>query len=142
MNAEIRTRPDGWLANSEISYYHPAKSFGIQVGYYRNMKKQILSQGYQMTDKDNWLISANKLFWNKRISVALSYIPPISAGIRHNQQRMLETSLYQENTSRHLKSYNNMFLVKISLRFDQGYSKPLERNAVIKNEREKKTIEF
>ena len=142
LNAKIRTRPDGWLANSEISYYHPAKSFGIQVGYYRNMKKQILSQGYQMTDKDNWLISANKLFWNKRISVALSYIPPISAGIRHNQQRMLETSLYQENTSRHLKSYNNMFLVKISLRFDQGYSKPLERNAVIKNEREKKTIEF
>lgn len=75
-------------------------------------EKQILSQGYQMTDKDNWLISANKLFWNKRISIALSYIPPISAGIRHNQQRMLETSLYQENTSRHLKSYNNMLLVK------------------------------
>lgn len=142
LNAEIKKKPDGWLANSEISYYHPVKSFGFEIGYYRNMKKQMLSQGYQMVDKDNWLISVNKSFWDKRLSLVLSYIPPISAGIRRNQLRVLDTSLYKENTCRHLESYNNMFLLKLSFRFGQGYSKFPERNSTIKNEREKKTIEF
>lgn len=142
LNTEIKMRPAGWLINSEISYYHPAKSFGVQFGYYRNMKKQILSQGYQMTDKDNWLISANKSLWNKRIYVELSYIPPIPTGIRYNQLRVLETSLYKENTSRYLKSYNNMFLIKICFRFNQGTNKSLERNSVMRNEREVKAIDL
>lgn len=142
LNAEVKIKPEGWLVNSELSYYHPAKSFGVQFGYFRNMKKQILSQGYQMTDKDNWLISVNKLLWDKRISVELSYIPPIPIGIRYNQLRVLETSLYKENTSRCLKSYNNMFLIKISIRLNRGTNKSLERNSAIRNEREEKGIEF
>lgn len=143
LNAEIKNTPDGWLIDSELSYYHPGKTFGLQFGYHRNMKKHIVSQGYQMFDKDNWLITANKELWNKRISVSLSYIPPISLGVRYNQLRVLETSLYKEITNLYLKSYNNMLMLKISIRFDRGSSKPVERRTTIrKDEREKQTIEF
>lgn len=141
LNVENKIKPDGWLVHSEIRYYHPVQSLGVQFGYYRNMKKQTLSHGYQMNDKDNWLVSIHKDFFRKRLSVALSYTPPISWGIRQNQLRMLETSLYKENTIHYLKSYNNMLLLKVSFRFDNGRSQTVKRHTTIKkSEREQKTI--
>jgi hypothetical protein len=133
----------GWIVNSEVDYYHPGKSFGIQMGYYRNMKKQILWQGYQMVDKDYWLVTVNKEFWNKRLAVTLSYLPPIDWGVRYDQLKKMDTPLYKEKTALSLKSYNQMVLLKINLRFDHGNIKPFSKpSPVKKEEREKQTIEF
>lgn len=140
-DAQSKTSPCGWLANSEISYYHPKKLFGFRLGYHRNMKKQVLIQGYQMFDKDYWLISANKTFWNNRISATLSYIPPVSWGIRKYQSRELNTSFYKEKTNLYIKPYNNILLLKINIRLNRGNSKSVKhRNPIKKNEREKQTI--
>ncbi len=142
-DAEIRNTPSGWLVDAEINFYHPQKNIGLLLGYHRNMKKQVLYQGYQMFDKDNWIITANKEFWNKRISVNLSYIPPVSLGIRYDQSRVLETSLYQEKLDINLKSYNNMILLKVNIRFGHDRSKPIRsRTSIQKDEREKQTIEL
>ncbi|MBP1616896.1 MAG: hypothetical protein H6Q14_723 [Bacteroidetes bacterium] len=140
---EFKNRPNGWLIDSRISYYNPENAFGFQVEYHHNMRKQVLSQGYRTIDKDNWLIGVTKEFWKKRISLMLNYIPPISLGVQSNQLKVLNTSLYNEKTSLNLKPYNNMLLLKISFRFNHDSSKPAERRSkIMKDEREKQTIEF
>ena len=112
--------------SSEADYYHPHASFGVQLGYYRLMKKNILWQGYQMTDRDYWCMTARKEFFNKRISATLSYIPPIMFGVRYDRTKILDSPLYKEKTTMHLASYKQMLLLKISVRFDRGSAKPTQ----------------
>ncbi|MDR1436733.1 MAG: outer membrane beta-barrel protein [Candidatus Symbiothrix sp.] len=134
---------NGWLFNSEMDYYCPEKSLGLQLGYYRNMKKNILWQGYQMSDKDNWLITASREFWNKQLSIRLSYLPPVSWGIRNEQRKEMDTSLYREKTVLNLRAYNHILFLRINFRFDHGSFKPSGRyTPVEKEEREKQTIEL
>ncbi|GHU59735.1 hypothetical protein FACS189411_16860 [Bacteroidia bacterium] len=142
-NNGIMNSVNGWLFHGELMYYHPIHLAGVQFGYYRNMRKNIFSQGYQMLDKDNWLITLNKSFTKERLSVMLSYIPPIPLGVRYNQLKEMETSLYKEKSSLNLKTYNNMLFLRVSFRFTSGSIKQSERrSSVKKEEREKRTVEF
>jgi hypothetical protein len=143
MYAGIENSVNGWLIHSEVNYYCPEKSLGLQLSYSRNMKKHILWQGYQMLDKDHWLITANKTFWKQRISVMLSYLPPLAWGVRYDQLKEVDTSLYKEKTSLNLKSYNHLLLLRINIRFDHGNIQPSGRQVPVKKEeREKQTIEL
>ncbi len=143
VNAEIRCRPDGWLIDSELNYELPRHSLNIGLGYHRNMRKQVVSQGYQMVDKDNWLLTVSKAFCRKRLHITLSYVPPLAWGVRYDQVRALETSLYNERTVLDLKPYNHLLLLKVHWRFDRGGSTlPEKRPAIRKEEREKRTLEL
>ena len=122
----VRNTLNGWIFHSEADYYHPRTTFGFQVGYYRNMKKNILWQGYQMSDRDYWCVTARKELWNSRIAVMLSYIPPVTFGVRYDRKKEMDVPLYKEKTVMDLKSYNQMLLLKISLRFERGSIKPTE----------------
>jgi hypothetical protein len=123
---------------SEVNWYHPGAAFGVQLGYYRNMKKNILWKGYQMSDRDYWRISLQKELWSKRISVMLSYIPPLTFGIRYDRVKEIDTQLFGEKTTLHLDSYNQMLLLKISVRFERGGIKPAKKTSTTQNyEREK-----
>ena len=120
----IRNALNGWTFHSEADWYCPRAMFGVQLAWYRNMKKNILWQGYQMSDKDYWCVTARKELWDSRLSVMLSYIPPITFGVRYDRIKELNTPLYQEKTVLNLESYNQMLLLKISFRFDRGSKQP------------------
>ena len=123
----VRNSLNGWTCRTEADYYHPATSFGIQLGYYRNMKKNVLWQGYQMVDKDYWCVSVRKAWWQNRISATLSYIPPVAFGVRYDRMNEIDAPLlYKEKTAMHLKSYNQMLLLKINVRLERGSAKPAE----------------
>jgi hypothetical protein len=122
----IRSGLTGWMLHAEADYYNTKRAIGAQIGYYRNMKMNILWQGYQLTDKDYWCVTARKELWNKRLSLTMSYIPPIAFGVRYNRTKEMDTSLYKEKTVTNLESYNQMLLLKISLRLDRGSVKPTE----------------
>lgn len=132
---------NGWMIYSDGNFYHPDWSVGMQLGYYRNMKKNILWQGYQMSGKDFWSITARKDLWNNRISIMLSYIPPIKFGVRIDRIKHMDTPLYKERTTTDLSSYNQTLLLKVSLRFEQGRRKGLIEDRALKlkmlNERER-----
>ena len=117
---------NGWTIHSEADYYHERSSTGIQLGYYRNMRKNILWQGYHMSDRDYWRLTARKELWDNRISVQLSYIPPIAFGVRYDGVKEVNTPLYKEKSTLNLESYNQMLLLKISVRFERGSIKPTE----------------
>jgi hypothetical protein len=122
----IRSALNGWTFRSEADYYHPRTSFGMQLGYYRNMKKNIQWQGYHMTDKDYWCVTARKELWNNRVSVVLSYIPPVAFGVRYDRTKEMDTPLYKEKTAMNLESYNQMLMLKVSFRLERGSIKPAE----------------
>jgi hypothetical protein len=134
----IRSSINGWTFHSEIDYYNQDAFVGAQLGYSRNMKRNILWQGFQMSDKDYWFISARKELWQNRISVMLTYIPPVSLGIRYDRTKEMDTPLYKEKTTSNLFSYSRMLLLKVSFRFDRGSRKPSESRTVrFMDEREK-----
>jgi hypothetical protein len=116
----IENAVNGWLAGVEAGYYHPGRHFGMLLGFYRNMKKHVLWQGYQMLDRDSWLLEANKIFPRTGLSVSLSYIPPLSYGIRKEQLKQMDTPLYRETTRIDLGAYYNVLLLKINFRFNTG----------------------
>jgi hypothetical protein len=57
---DIHSAVNGWTLNVEGDYYNSNAAFGVQLGYYRRMKKNILLQGYQMSDRDYWSVTARK----------------------------------------------------------------------------------
>jgi hypothetical protein len=113
-----------WLAGAEAAYYHPGRHFGLLLGYYRNMKKHLLWQGYQMLDKDNWLLEVNKLFPRTGLSLTLSWIPPLSFGIRDGQAKRIDTPVYREDTHIRLDAFRNLLLLKAGFRFNAGLKPP------------------
>jgi hypothetical protein len=134
----IRNSLNGWLFFSEVNWYHPGVAFGVQLGYYRDMKKNILWQGYQMSGKDYWRLSVQKELWRERISVMLSYIPPVALGVRYDRVKEMDTPLYGEKTTLLLDSYNQMLLLKISVRFERGGVRPAGKPSITGNEEREK----
>jgi hypothetical protein len=130
----IHNSLNGWLFFSEVNWYHPDAAFGIQLGYYRDMKKNILWQGYQMSGRDYWRLSVQKELWRERISIRLSYIPPVAFGVRYDCAKEMDTPLYGEKTTLRLDSYNQMLLLKISVRFEHGGVKPAGKPSITGNE--------
>ena len=126
LHSGIHNALNGWTIHSEADYYHERPSAGIQLGYYRNMKKNILWQGYHMSDRDYWCVTARKELWDNRISVQLSYIPPLAFGVRYDRVKEVNTPQYKEKSTLNLESYNQMLLLKISIRFERGSIKPTE----------------
>lgn len=134
----VRNSIHGWLYLSEVNFYHPQKAVGIQLGYYRNMKKNILRQGYRMSDRDYWRVSAQKELWHNRISVSLSWIPPLAPGVRYDRTKEMDTPLYSEKTTLNLDTYRQMLILKVDVRFGHGNVKPTGKRKIIReNEREK-----
>jgi len=119
----IRHKLDGCTFHFEAAYYHPDIGFGAQAGYFRNMRKDILWQGYQMSDKDYWNVTVRKEFWHNRLSFLLSYIPPVGLGVRYNKVKEMNTTFYKEKTVQNLASYNQMLLLKVSVRIENGKGK-------------------
>jgi hypothetical protein len=119
LRGDSRSSIAGWTCHFEGDYYDEAKSFGMKLGYYRNMRKNMLWRGDQMSDKDYWCITARKELWRNRLSATLSYIPPLAFGVRYAQTKEINTSLYKERTTLNLQSYNQMLLLKVSLRLEQ-----------------------
>ena len=132
--AGVANSLNGWLFHSEADYYHPQSSVGVQIGYYRNMRKNILWQGYQMSDRDYWSITARKELWYNRISVMLSYIPPLSFGVRYNSVKEMDAPHYKEKTTVNMESYHQMLLLKVSMRLDRG-GKKFTESQVFERER-------
>jgi hypothetical protein len=139
MHDGVRSSLNGWILRSEANFYHPGMAVGAQMGYCRNMRKYILWQGSQMSDRDYWCVSIQKELWHKRISVMMSYIPPVSFGVRRERTKEMNTPLYREKTTLDLNSYNQMLLLKVSVRFEGGGIKtPAGKRIIIRNdEREK-----
>jgi hypothetical protein len=137
---EVFNSVNGWILQSEINYYNQPAYFGVQLGYYRNMRKNILWQAYQMQNRDYWCISVQKELWHNRVSVMLSYIPPVSLGIRYDRIKATETTTYQEKAVVDMASQKQMLLLKVNIRFEQGNVKPVEKQTKIYQEERGKQL--
>lgn len=136
-------RTNGWLFESEVSYFNPTHTLMVQGGYYRNMRKRANVQGYGMEDLDSWGLSVSKKFLHNRLSVMLVYFAPLEWGIRKEQKKVTHTPYYQEVYTTSLKPYRNMCLLRISFRFGSGKVNFVDKKTEIeKDQRIHRTVEF
>jgi hypothetical protein len=110
----------GWLCASEVNYDNESACLGVQLGYYRNMRKKILWQGYEMDQRDYYCVSVRKALWNNRLSVMLSYIPPLGWGIRGEQIKEVETPLYGEKSITDMTTQKQMLLLRVNIRLEES----------------------
>ncbi len=111
---------NSWMMNAQIDYFNTDRDFGLRFGYYREMNKRIMWQGFQMVNHDKWELTAKKYFRNKQIAVMLSYIPPIDWGIRYKQERKIDSPVFLENSYVNMETYRNMLFLKVEFRFNKG----------------------
>ncbi len=120
---EVSNHLDGWLLDSQLDYYNSIHNWGIQLGYHRRMDKNILWQGYQMSNMDKWEVTVRKFLWNRQWSLMLSYILPVDWGVRYRQLKIMDNPrLLQENYT-DLKTYRNTLFLKAEFRFNKGKSR-------------------
>ncbi|MDR1937101.1 MAG: outer membrane beta-barrel protein [Tannerellaceae bacterium] len=118
--AEVRNSISGHLLNAGLNYHNPRRSLDIDLGYHRNMKKQLLLYGYRMQGRDNWLVSITKNIFKERLSISLSYIPPLPWGVRDKSVKEVNTPIYKERTVLNMNTYNHMLFIRASFRFDNA----------------------
>lgn len=131
---------DGWIWNSEVSYFNPEMNIGAQLGYHRNIEKEVLLQGYYTTNYDNWMISLNKQFLNRQIIVSVSYIPSLQWGIRTKQIRAITAPDYKEYYKLDLKPYRNTLYVNFTMRFNSGKAKKSSKQSSTEKEDRIKSV--
>lgn len=138
-----KNRVSGWLLDSKINYHNSQYKTSIQLGYYHGLHKNILWQGYEMSGMDNWTFSLNKQLLDDKLFVELSYILPISLGVKYDQKREIKTQYYTEKNNLDLKAYKNMLFFKVSYRFGNGRIKQRTRQIPVEQEpRQQRSINF
>lgn len=133
----------GWLLDADLNYFNPKHNLGISLGYYRGLEKSILLQGYQNINMDHWVLSLNKQWWNNRLALSVNYILPLSWGVRWEQKKEINTPSFKETVSQSLRPYENMLLVRLSLRFNSGkVNQTGKKSTIEKEQREQRTTPF
>lgn len=132
---ETKNSYRGWLLDSEIKYYNPKINFETQIGYYRNIDKSTMLQGYQMINMDSWQITLNKHFLQKQISFMITYFPPLSLGVRKGLIKEIDTPFYSEKVTQSLNPYKNMLLLRFNMRFNSGNTKSHTKQNVTEKEK-------
>lgn len=131
---------DGWLWNSELCYFNPKMKLGFQLGYFRNLAKDVTLQGGYSFNSDYWLISFNKQFWDRKASIRLSYVPPLSWGIRKKQSKQVKTPDYKEHYTFDLTPHQNTLHVHFVLRFNSGKNMKANKQSTTEKERRIRTV--
>jgi len=114
---------NGSLMQAELQGRFPLCGLSGEAGYYRNMRRNILREGYADADKDCWRITARKDLWQGRCTATLSYVPPLAFGVRRYRTKALETDYYSERTSYALAPYNHLLMFSVAFRFAKGGAK-------------------
>jgi hypothetical protein len=142
-HTEMRNSLSGHLLNVAINYHNPRQSLDIDLGYHRNMKKQLLLYGYKMQGRDHWLISITKNVWKEKLSISLSYIPPLAWGVREESIKEVNLPIYRERTVLNMNTYNHTLFIRASYRFDNANIKSAKKKETHVNlkEREMKNID-
>lgn len=100
-----------------------------QLGYYRDVDKGALLQGYQMVNVDYWMLSVQKQFWNNRSSLMIAYFPPIEFGLTSQLDKEINTQFYTEKYTQSFKPYRNMLMVIYPLHFNSGRSQKVNKES-------------
>ncbi|MDR1919463.1 MAG: outer membrane beta-barrel protein [Tannerellaceae bacterium] len=139
----FRNALSGHLLNMALNYHHPGQNLELELSYHRNMKKQLLLYGYKMQGRDNWLISITKNIWKEKLSLSLSYIPPLPLGVRKESVKEVHTPIYEERTVLNMNTYDHLLFIRASLRFDNAHIRPAKKKeqTIHLNEREIKNID-
>ena len=112
-----------FMCNSMLIYSITKWDAMVVAGIQKNIAKWATLQGYQQQGNDIPMIMLQKNFWQKRLSVALVYVPPVfnSGFIQSTQGSLTEIpNVYYAKQDAGLKLLNNLMIFQINFHFNQG----------------------
>lgn len=107
-------------AYSQFNYWCNPIAMLFRVEYTRGMIREPMLNGWKETGMDVVQLTMRKNFLDDRLSLSLSYVPPMGGITRKSQSAEVVTSFYRRNESLNLKCYDNMFMLRVSFRFSKG----------------------
>ncbi len=118
--SQYKARYINFVINSRLSWFARCLNLKTDLEYSRNIIRNPLLQGYNETGQNMWLLSLQKSLFNKRMAVSLEYVLPVRLFVGATQQRSISTNFYKEMQSLNLRTYDNLFLLRVTFNLHKG----------------------
>ena len=109
-----------WKANSQLVFTGLKNNGVIVLNYRRDMGKNINALGYSRNNNDYWLLLVQQPFLKNRLTAMVGYMLPVNWGVNYNQGSYVKANGYEQYTHTDISVLKNMFLVKLTFRFNKG----------------------
>jgi len=123
-----------WKANSQLVFRGLKNNGVIVLNYRRDLSKNINAMGYSQNNNDYWLLLVQQPFLKNRLTAMVGYMLPVNWGANYDQGSYVQADGYEKYIHTDISVLKNMFIVKVSFRFNKGKVKKSDKH--IKTEKE------
>ncbi len=117
-----------WKANSQLVFRGLKNNGVIVLNYRRDMSKNINALGYSRNNNDYWLLLVQQPFLKNRLTAMVGYMLPVNAGANYDQGSYAKTNGYEQYTHTDISVLKNMFIIKLTFRFNKGKVKKTDKH--------------
>ncbi len=117
-----------WKANSQLVFRGLKNNGVIVLNYRRDMGKNINALGYSRDNNDYWLLLVQQPFLKNRLTAMVGYMLPVNWGTNYDQGSYVKADGYEKYTHTDISVLKNMFIVKLSFRFNKGKVKKSDKH--------------
>ena len=93
----------------------------FQIQYLRNNCKEAIPNGYAKRGNNYWLFTIAQDFMNRRLSMHISWVPPIRVGVdRYGWNEVNTPYYYSYNSTDDFMTMKNQISIYVMYRFAKG----------------------
>ena len=93
----------------------------FQIQYLRNNCKEAIPNGYAKRGNNYWLFTIAQSFMNRRLSMHISWVPPIRVGVdRYGWNEVNTPYYYSYNSTDNFRTMKNQLSIFVMYRFAKG----------------------
>ncbi len=109
-----------WYADSQLIFAGLKNNGVVVLNYHRAMGRNINALGYSRNNNDYWLVLVQQPFLKNRLTAMVGYVLPVNWGVNYIQERYVKTNGYEKYTHTNINLLKNLFIIRISYRFNKG----------------------
>lgn len=108
------------IGNAVLNYYNEKKAFSVSLEYSKDKQSMCLLQGIKETGQDLCNLTIQKVWLKGRLRGQFIYALPIHWGLSSWQHEQVDAGFYKTKQSLNLKTYDNMFFLRLSYQIHKG----------------------
>ncbi len=131
---DVVNRFTDWKANSQLVFRGMKNNGVIVLNYRRDMGKNINAMGYSRNNNDYWLLVVQQPFFKNHLTAMMGYMLPVNWGVNYNQGSYTKANGYEQYKNTDISVLKNMFILKLSYRFNKGKVKKYDKHIETEDE--------
>lgn len=121
----LSNRHTNLLFESKLNWMSEKWKMKAELEYSKGLVRNPLLHGYDESGQDLWQATIQKSFFHKKLIISLSYVPPIRCFVSKYQEKTVRTPSYKLVQKLNLHTYDNLFLLRITLNLHSGKNNQL-----------------